>query len=190
MLASKPAKPTRPTLAERCQLETLPGFIKYVTTEKCSVEVDPREFVPAYVTRLETKTDVLSTRYAINAYHRKHELPQQPRTDEQSMARFDKSWGVSSRVVVHGFAKINDVWFMVLNCAHLPNDPSWPLGGGMYPTHLTTEAHHHRSKWTSFHSLVTPANPECGVPLVGSALVGFPSFQFILDGRQISVCGQ
>jgi len=189
MLAGKPTETAKPTLAEKCQLETLQGFIKYVTANKCCVEVDPRDFVPAYVTRLETKTNVLSTMYAISAYHRKNELPQQPRTDEQSTVRFDKSWGVSSRAVVHGFTQINNVWFMVLKGAHLPDDPCWPLGGGMYPTHLTAEAHHHRSKWTSFHSLVTPANPESGVPLIGSALVGFPTFQFILNGRQISLRG-
>mmetsp|Transcript_87076 Transcript_87076/g.186672 ORF Transcript_87076/g.186672 Transcript_87076/m.186672 type:complete len:680 (+) Transcript_87076:76-2115(+) len=189
IIAGKPT-PAKPTLAERCQLKTLPGFITYVTSNACSLKASPRNFVPAYVTRVETKTDVLSKKFSINAYHRKNELPQQPRSDEQSTVRFDDSWGVSSQAIVQAFVQVNGTWFMVLEGARLPKDPSWPLGAGMYPTHLTPEAHHHRSKWTSFHSLVTPSNPETGVPLVGSALVGLPSFQFILNGREISVSSQ
>jgi len=193
LLVPTPAKSTKPTLAHRCQLETLSGFIKYVTTHDCTLDVNARSFVPVYVTRLDTSTDVLGSKFAINAYHRKNELPQQPRSDEASTVRFDESWGVSSKVrssrrcSVHGFVQIGKVWFMVMKGAHLPTDPSWPLGGGMYPTNLTPEAHHHRSKWASFHSLVAPRTPESGVPLIGSALVGLPSFQFILDGHEISV---
>ncbi|CAE8661580.1 unnamed protein product [Polarella glacialis] len=188
MLKGKAAASKKPTLAKRCQLETLPGFMKYVTDNDCTVEVNTRNFVPAYVTRIETKTEVmLGKKYPINAYHRKNEPPQQPRSDEQSTVRFDESWGVPSRAKVHGFAEIGNVWFMVLKDAHLPNDPAWPLGAGMYPTHLAPEVHHHRSKWASFHSLVMPSTPESGVPLIGSALIGFPTFQFILNGREISV---
>eukprot|EP00440_Ansanella_granifera_P023141 gb/GFBE01025130.1/.p1 GENE.gb/GFBE01025130.1/~~gb/GFBE01025130.1/.p1 ORF type:complete len:678 (+),score=146.70 gb/GFBE01025130.1/:1-2034(+) len=188
MLAGKAAAPNKPSLAQRCQLETLAGFIKYVEDNQCSVQVDTRNFVPAYVTRIETKTQVTSTSLAINAYHRKNEPPQLPRSDEQSTVRFDESWGVSGRATVHGFAQIGNDWFMVLERAHLPGDPSWPLGAGMYPTHLKAEVHHHRSKWASFHSLVVPDMPPGGIPLIGSALVGkAPSFQFILDGREISV---
>lgn len=60
----------------------------------------------------------------------------------------------------------------------------------MYPTNLKPEAHHHRSKWVSFHALVLPEEPATGVPLIGSALVGFPSFRFILDGKEISVSAE
>jgi len=183
------AKPTpqKTSLAERCQVETLSGLIKYVTSKPCTLEVNPRSFVPAYVTRIETKTDVMGAKYPVNVYHRKNELPQQPRADEPSTVRFDACWGVSSKTAVHGFVQLQGTWFMVLRGAKLPRDPSWPLGAGMYPTHLTPELHHHRSKWTSFHSLVTPNSPDTGVPLIGSALLGFPTFQFILNGREISV---
>lgn len=187
---AKAAQSTKPTLADRCQLESLPGLIEYVIANECSLEVHTRSFVPAYVTRIETSTDVLGSKFPINAYHRKNELPQQPRLDEQSAVRFDESWGASSTAVVHGFAQIHNVCFMVLKGVHLPKDQSWPLGGGMYPTILKPEVHHHRSKWASFHFLVTPTMPERGVPLVGSALVGLPSFQFILNGREISVRAQ
>ncbi|CAE7297568.1 TMEM63A [Symbiodinium pilosum] len=111
-----------------------------------------------------------------------------PRSDEQSTVRFDPSWGVSNRAAVHGFVKMKNFWFMVLQGAHLPTDSSWPRGAGMYPTNLKPEAHHHRSKWVSFHSLVVPEETAgSGVPLIGSALLGFPSFRFILDGKEISV---
>jgi hypothetical protein len=186
ILAGKPT-PQKPSLAERCQLETLSGLIKYVTSHDCTLEVIPRNFVPAYVTCIETKTDVLGGKHPINVYHRKHEPPQQPRTDEPSTVRFDQCWGVSCKASVHGFVQLHGVWFMVLQGAKLPKDPAWPLGAGMYPTHLIPEMHHHRSKWTSFHSLVSPTMPGSGVPLIGSALVGFSNFQFILNGREVSV---
>merc|ERR1712032_893814 len=88
ILAAKPT-PQKPTLAERCQFETLSALIKYVTSNGCILEVNPRNFVPAYVTRLETKADVLGGRYPINVYHHKNEPPQQPRADEPSTVRFD-----------------------------------------------------------------------------------------------------
>merc|ERR1712203_337403 len=91
LLKAKP-RPMKPSLAERCQLETLAGFLKFVTCNQCTLEVNPRNFVPAYVTCIETKTGVLAKKYAINSYHRKNELPQQPRSDELSSARFDSSW--------------------------------------------------------------------------------------------------
>lgn len=103
--------------------------------------------------------------------------------------------------------KLNGVWFMVLKDAKLPgaegigthvNGPadsnvSWPLAGGMYPTHLNSQAHHHRSKWTSFHGLSVPKLFESGSdvkaaqPLIGSALVGFPSFKFVVNGTEVNV---
>mmetsp|Transcript_4640 Transcript_4640/g.8466 ORF Transcript_4640/g.8466 Transcript_4640/m.8466 type:complete len:680 (-) Transcript_4640:214-2253(-) len=189
--AEQAVKRKTSTLAERCKLETLEGFIEHVTSKECRVEVKIRNFVPAYVTRLDTKTEILNSKFAVNAYHRKFELPQQPRTDEQSTARFDESWGVPSNAVVHGFAKVNKVWFMILKSARLPSNSSWPMAGGMYPTNLKPEAHQHRSKWTSFHALSVPEpahDSSCEI-LVGSALVGFPTFPFILDGRDVTVKG-
>jgi len=132
-------------------------------------------------------TEVAKSRFSINAYHRKHELPQQPRSDEQSTARLNAAWGVGARAKVVGFVEVRQQWFMVLQGARLPSDSAWPLGGGMYPTQLLPEVHHHRSKWTSFHSLVAPCMPRAGMPLIGAALVGFTSFQFILDGKEITV---
>mmetsp|Transcript_38428 Transcript_38428/g.78641 ORF Transcript_38428/g.78641 Transcript_38428/m.78641 type:complete len:685 (+) Transcript_38428:72-2126(+) len=185
----KSAKKTGSSLAERCQLETLESFIHHVTEHECTVEVDIRNFVPGYVTRLETATDLLHSKFAVNAFHRKYELPQQPRTDEQSTARFDASWGLLASAAVRGFVQVNKIWFMILDGARLsPNSSDWPLAGGMYPTNLKPEAHHHRSKWASFHSLTTPKVPQDQSPLlIGSALVGFPNFQFKLDGRQVTV---
>jgi len=185
-LSAKPT-PQKTSLAERCKFETLSGLVKYVTSNECTLEVNPRNFVPAYVTRIETKTDVLGVKYPINVYHRKNEPPQQPRADEASTVRFDECWGVSSRAAVHGFVQLHGTWFMALQGVKLPRDSSWPLGAGMYPTHLTPELHHHRSKWTSFHCMVTPESPGSGVPLIGSALVGFSAFQFILNGCEINV---
>merc|ERR1712228_1136174 len=108
-------------------------------------------------------------------------------SDEPSTARFDEAWGLPSRATVHGFVKVGSVWFMVLEGARMPNSASWPLGAGMYPTNLKPEMHHHRSKWSSFHCMVAPSPHETGTALIGSALVGFSSFPFILDGREITV---
>jgi len=187
LLAGKPATPQKPTLAERCRLETLTGFIQHVTSAPCTLEVSTRDFVPAYVTRVDAATDVAKSKFSINTYHRKHELPQQPRSDEQPSARVDAAWGVGARATVLGFVEVRQQWLMVLKGARLPDDSTWPLGGGMYPTQLLPEVHHHRSKWTSFHSLVRPSMPGSGVPLIGAALVGFSSFQFILNGREVTI---
>mmetsp|Transcript_13037 Transcript_13037/g.24656 ORF Transcript_13037/g.24656 Transcript_13037/m.24656 type:complete len:110 (-) Transcript_13037:220-549(-) len=83
------------------------------------------------------------------------------------------------------------VWFMILKSAHLPSSSSWPLGGGICPTNLKPEAHQHRTRWTSFHALLAPepVRDSDGEMLVGSALVGFPSFPFILDGSEVTVKG-
>ena len=179
---------TGSSLAQRCQLETLESFIHHVTEHECTVEVEIRNFVPGYVTRLETATDLLHSKFAVNAFHRKYELPQQPRTDEQPTARFDTSWGLPASAAVRGFVQVNKIWFMILDGARLsPNSSDWPLAGGMYPTNLKPEAHHHRSKWASFHSLTAPKAPKDGLPVIGSALLGFPNFQFKLDGRQVTV---
>jgi hypothetical protein len=186
LLAAKPT-PAKPTLAQRCELETLSGLIRHAGSKGRSLQVDRRNFVPAYVTRLETRTDVLNARFAINAYHRKNEPPQLPRSDEPSTARFDEAWGLPSRATVHGFVKVGSVWFMVLEGARMPNSASWPLGAGMYPTNLKPEMHHHRSKWSSFHCMVAPSPHGTGTALIGSALVGFSSFPFILNGREITV---
>jgi hypothetical protein len=190
LLSGKPT-PARPTLAERCRLETLSGLVEFAASTGCSLEVNPRNFAPAYVTRLETRTDALKSQFAVNAYHRKHEPPQQPRSDEPSTARFDEAWGLPAaarwRWPVHGFVQVGGVWFMVLRGARMPSSPTWPLGAGMYPGNLKPEVHHHRSKWGSFHSMIAPGLPEAGVPLIGSALVGFASFEFILNGRAITV---
>lgn len=112
------------SLATRCKLGSLSGLIEHISENPCSLMVDPRNFVPGYVTRLQTETDVLFENFAINVYHRKNELPQAPRSDEQSTVRFDASWGVSSMAAVHGFIKLKNRWFMVLKGAHLPKDPS------------------------------------------------------------------
>merc|ERR1712039_1039091 len=186
LLTTKPT-PAKPTLAQRCELETLSGLIRHTGSKGGSLQGNGRNFVPAYVTRLETRTDVLNARFVINCYHRKNEPPQLPRSDEPSTARFDEAWGLPSRATVHGFAKIGKVWFMVLEGAKLPSSASWPLGAGMYPTNLMPAVHHHRSKWSSFHCMVAPDVPEAGVALIGSALVAFTSFQFVLNGREITV---
>ena len=95
------------------------------------------------------------------------------------------------RAAVHGFARVGGVVFMVLRGARLPSGgEAWPLGAGMYPTSLRPEVHHHRSKWASFHGMVTPEVQQGGVPLIGSALVGLNSFQFVLDGREVTVTCQ
>jgi hypothetical protein len=90
----------------------------FVFGEHCSgsalLEVNPRNFVPAYVTCIETKTEVLSRKHPINVYHRKHEPPQQPRADEPSTVRFDQCWGVSCKASVHAFVQLHGVFSLGL----------------------------------------------------------------------------
>eukprot|EP00435_Cladocopium_sp_Y103_P041604 s40_g11.t1 len=186
LLTAKP-QAKKPSLAERCKLEKLEGFIEHVTSRKCRVEVLIRNFVPAYITRLETATDVLKNQLAVNVFHRKFELPMAPRSDEPGTARLDETWNLAPRAVVRGFVQVHQQWFMVLENARLPkNQEAWPLAGGMYPTNLKVEVHHHRSKWTSFHALVTPEASAVSNPLVGSMLVGFSKFHFLLDGKEVT----
>ncbi|CAJ1337353.1 unnamed protein product [Effrenium voratum] len=185
-------KAKRRCLAERCKAEELDGFIQRVTSmgdgAAGRLEVDIRNFAPAYITRLDTATDVLKSKIVVNVFQRKFELPQAPRGDEPSSARLDASWGLQPRATVRGFVKVHAQWFMVLENACLPAQQEWPLAGGMYPTNLKPEVHQHRSKWASFHSLVQPeANRRRGGSLIGSMLLGFPKFYFILDGKQVTV---
>ncbi|CAL1164307.1 unnamed protein product, partial [Cladocopium goreaui] len=117
--------------------EKLEGFIEHVTSRKCRVEVLIRNFVPAYITRLETTTDVLKNQLAVNVFHRKFELPMAPRSDEPGTARLDETWNLAPKAVVRGFVQVHQQWFMVLENARLPkNQEAWPLAGGMYPTNL------------------------------------------------------
>ena len=173
------------------QYASVDAFVEAVTARPCALEVCPRALAPAYVTRLDTATGVLDGQpLAVSTFHRKNELPSAPRADQPPTARFDDAWGVpaAERAGVAGFAKVGHAWFMVLRGARLPTDSAWPLGGGMYPTQLAPAAHAHRSKWASFHALVAPAPPRGdGVPLVGAALVGFDSFTFFVDGREVTV---
>eukprot|EP00913_Durusdinium_trenchii_P001673 g1549.t1 len=178
-------KAKKQSLAERCKAEELDGFIERVTSKgfPCRLEVDIRNFAPAYITRLETASDVLKSNIVVNVFQRKFEVPQAPRSDEPSSARLDASWGLQPRALVRGFVKVHAQWFMVLENARLPAHQEWPLAGGMYPTNLKPEVHHHRSKWASFHSLVQPEVSRAS-SLIGSMLVGFSKFHFVLDGKQ------
>lgn len=181
-------KAKKQSLAERCKAEELDGFIERVTSKgfPCRLEVDIRNFAPAYITRLETASDVLKSNIVVNVFQRKFEVPQAPRSDEPSSARLDASWGLQPRALVRGFVKVHAQWFMVLENARLPAHQEWPLAGGMYPTNLKPEVHHHRSKWASFHSLVQPEVSRAS-SLIGSMLVGFSKFHFVLDGKQVTV---
>jgi len=188
LLSAKVTTKQKGSLAERCKLERLETFIDHVTSKNCRLEVLIRNFVPAYITRLETATDVLKQKLQVNVFHRKFELPVAPRSDEPGTARLDETWGVAPRAAVRGFVKVQQQWFMVLENASLPqNQDAWPLAGGMYPTNLKAEVHHHRSKWTSFHALTAPKIDDPSGALVGSMLVGFPKFHFLLDGKEITV---
>jgi len=79
LLATKPT-PAKPTLAERCGLETLSGLIGLASGKACSLQVDRRNFAPAYVTRLDTKTDVLNSRLATRTTARMNLLSCRVRT--------------------------------------------------------------------------------------------------------------
>lgn len=191
LLNSTPKKESN-TLYDRVQMNTLSGFIKYIRENpECSVKVCPRNMVPAYVTNITTKTKVINYNLVVNVFHKKNELPQKPRNDEKPTSRFNEHWGLPSNglIPVYGFAKINEVWFVILANCELPvNSQEWPLGGGMYPTDLNTSVHHHRSKWASFHGMVKPQKPEGGdTMLIGSALIAFDSFKFVLNGHEINV---
>lgn len=50
--------------------------------------------------------------------------------------------------------QVQSHWFMVLENGRLPSKEDWPLGGGMYPTNLKPEAHHHRSKWATLQAFM------------------------------------
>jgi hypothetical protein len=177
------------TLAERCQLENLESFIKHVTSNRCILQINPRHYVPAYVTRIETNEQVMKFKHVVNVYQRKNELPQAMYTDQQSSARFDNEWCSSSKINVYGFVKFGETWFMVLNDVHLPsrNSESWPVGGGFYATHLNIQGHEHRSKWRCYHSLMYPECPEHEKPLIGTLLTGFSCFTFFHDNCEITV---
>ena len=63
------------------------------------VTINPRNFTPGYVTRLDAKGDVFKETYVQHHYQNKFKLPVDPMTcNEASNARFNESWFKNSYV--------------------------------------------------------------------------------------------
>ncbi|CAK0836230.1 unnamed protein product [Prorocentrum cordatum] len=112
LLAEKWPTLARPTLAERRQLETPPGFLEFVARAGCgraglcpSVRDAPRE---------QDRRDQIPV-------HRQRQPPQERAPAAPALGRAfhgplrrDEVWGLPARATVHGFVQIGGVWFMVL----------------------------------------------------------------------------
>lgn len=181
---------TKTSLAASCQQHptTMSELVAWVkNTPNGSVHILPINFVPGYITNIKVADLESINRFSVVCcYSDKHKLPTE--TVTHGNARFDDSWGIDpmAPTCVTGIVKIKGTWFFALDGVSLPciNDDAFPLGGGFYPTMLTSKAHTHRSRFSTNHSQVVPVLPQS--PDSGLAIGAFlttHSFKVLLDGH-------
>jgi len=189
--ATKSIRPsTKTSLAASCQQHptTISELVAWVkNTPNGSVHILPINFVPGYITNIKVADPTCIKRSSVVCcYSDKHKLPTEVVT--HGNARFDDSWGINpmAPTCVSGIVKIKGTWFFALDGVSLPciHDDAFPLGGGFYPTMLTSKAHTHRSRFSTNHSQVVPVLPQS--PDSGLAIGAFlttHSFKVLLDGH-------
>jgi len=144
-----------------------------------SISVHLADHVPGYATVVKVATD-RALRNGVESvamcnYSDKFRHPLHPTAVSDSAvctARLDASWmadGRSSDASVNAIARIDGMYFFVLNGACLSSDEdAFPRGAGFYTASLTDDAHKHRSKWAFLNTSVSLSVPTDGVPAIGT----------------------
>jgi len=153
------------------------------------VAIEHRDHAPGYLVDIETKTGKVRKSKAPAAchYQRKFALPSKPVSTGD--ARMDRSWGYvrpDGKVTVGCVTKVEGKYFFVLEGAKLPQNESFPLAGGFYPTDLTSDCHVHRERWTYYHSQLKPVLKGVGTPAIGTFLTGEKTVVY-LDGVKMTL---
>ena len=133
--------------------------------KKHDVCIEHRDYSPGYLVDIKTKTDgVRKSKTPVPChFQRKFELPVKPTS--VGNARMDNTWGSTrpdGKVAVRCVTKIEGIYFFVIEGAKLPpqDNMDFPMGGGFYPTDLTSECHVHRERWGYYHSQLKPTIKE------------------------------
>ena len=169
----------------------LSDLLKYMSEGSHTLEIYPRNFAPGYVTKINTKKEVLRNKYSLNHYTEFYKIPNKP--TQNGTARITPSWFKSNiehqKVEVEAFIQFGNNWFMVIKDMCLPtNDNNFPLCGGFHPGKLLPTFHNnHNYQWTYCNTTVLPTvNDAEGTPLIGSFLVS-EEVDFILNGQKIKI---
>jgi len=161
-------------MSERMHMQpptTLDELVERVSDSRITnVTVNPRDFVPGYVTHITVSSSNAlkcgrNTALSLCHYEDKFSPPLKP--VKTGNARIDETWltTMSSNVQVIAIAKFTNMYFFILDSAQLSTDNvAFPKTAGFYPDDLSVHGHKHRTKWTySNHS--TPQIPEPPIPL-------------------------
>ena len=195
----KKKKSLAETEAERIPTN-LTDLLTWLKEGSHRVTINPRNFTPGYVTRLDAKGDVLKERYVQHHYQNKFKLPVDPMTcNEASNARFNESWFKNSYVPSNveielicdmGLTKNHfgkNSWFMVLKNVTLPySDPDFPIASGFRPTNLKAEFHDLRDRWGYNNTQVKPTVEEGLTPAIGT-FITTETVNLVVDGKKVCV---
>lgn len=152
-----------------------------------------RDCAPGYLVDIKTTKDVFRRREPVMCcYNVKSQHPREPVENKMGTVRITGEWFgkvVGTKARVDTFVKLrvnsNPVWFISLADTKLPNHTDFPLGGGFYPTHLSSKYHVHRGRWAFMHAHIAPINTNLN-PMIGSFLQGGTA-TFYTNGRKFTV---
>uniref|UniRef100_A0A6C0CE05 Uncharacterized protein n=1 Tax=viral metagenome TaxID=1070528 RepID=A0A6C0CE05_9ZZZZ len=195
----KKKKSLAETEAERIPTN-LTDLLTWLKEGSHRVTINPRNFTPGYVTRLDAKSDVFKETYVQHHYQNKFKLPVDPMTcNEASNARFNESWFkdsyVPSNVEIElicdmGLTKNHfgkNSWFMVLKDVTLPiNDTDFPIASGFRPTNLKAEFHDLRDRWAYNNTQVKPTLEEGVTPAIGTFITS-DTVNLVVDGKKVCI---
>lgn len=170
--------------------DTLGKLLTFMSTGSHTLEIEPRNFTPSYVTQIKTNEPVMKNPYSLNHFNDKFHIPGKPESGPGN-ARFDASWfknSCSSKAEVDSFIQFGNYWFMVVNGTKLPesSNTEFPLAGGFHPTKLNADVHDLRDRWAFCNTEILPKINPNGTPVIGSILTNDKA-NFILDGNPITV---
>ena len=169
--------------------DTLSKLLTLMSTGKHTLEIEPRNFSPSYITEIKTNKVVLKNPYSLNHYNEKFKLPGKPQ-EGHGNARFTPDWFLLTsnlnKAKVDCFIQFGTTWFMVINDTRLPNTSDFPLGGGFHPTKLTAGVHDLRDRWAFCNTQIKPLVKSNGTPTIGSVLTT-DKIDVILNGNKLTV---
>jgi hypothetical protein len=188
--ASKQRVKAKQLLSDHCESNptTVEELVALLQKDLHDLAVKHRDYSPGYLVDIQTKTPVRNTKTPAACHFQKKFYPP---TKPVSIgnARMDDSWGSvrrDGRVPVCCVTKVDGKYFFVLAGAMLPHTESFPLGGGFYPTDLSSCYHVHRERWTYYNSQLKPVIKGEGTPAIGTFLVGDKAVVY-LDGVKLTL---
>ena len=175
--------------------KTIEDLVKLLKTGEHNVSIHLPDHSPGYIVNVSTasptcmKSGKRKTSVSCH-YEDKFKLPVLP--TRSGTARLDSSWIDCSESSPYGYTNTRVIgivnkdnkYFLALENSTLPRTNDFPLGGGFYPTDLSSIAHVHRTRWVYNHSTLRPSVPDSSELAIGTFLMG-PKATIFLDGRRI-----